>query len=304
MGPITGNTYIYNTTAPTEAAPYKNEQEAPDIQGQPEYIPQPGVPEFETTDRVTVAPGIVYQEGAFHGTPYHLVKIETKTAGVALKPYLTGKPSGEAVLGMDQKSNSVATINGTFFDTTHPGKTIYGEVKTDSAEYHPTMIKKRTYWAVKPDGCFEMGETSPAGRDPEGRTLYQIPKEKWDSFKYILGGGGRLIDDGKKTSEGAGVNDEQFMSDILARRNRSALGYNENSFWMVSCDPPGWTPKETADFFLTLGANEAMFLDGGGSTEMIVRDKIVTKLSADAERLMPTSVIAVPRKGEAAENQA
>jgi exopolysaccharide biosynthesis protein len=294
MVPITGSVNNYRSSI-SESAP-QNSAPVAQTDSEPVETQDQNPPDIQ--DRVSVAPGIEYQQGAFRGTPYHMVKINRNQADVTLKPYLTNKPAGESVLGMDKKTWSVATVNGTFFDTAHPGTKVFGEVKTDGGEYKPTMIKKRTYWGVKPDGHLEMGETTPAGRDPEGRTLYQIPLEKWNSFKYILGGGGRLVDDGKKASVGAGINDQQFMSDILAKRNRSALGFSADggTFWMVSCDPPGWTPKDTADFFINLGAHEAMFLDGGGSTEMIVKDKIVTDLSADAERLMPTSVVAVPGK--------
>jgi len=266
------------------------------------------MPQAQPEDSITLAsspaPGVTYQEGTFQRASYHMVKVDCAKAHVTLKPYKAGA-AGDVVSRMDKAAGALATINGTFFDTAHPGKTIYGEVKADEGEYRPSMIKKRTYWAVKPDGAFEMGETVPSAKYVDGSISYGIPTEKWKSLRYVIGGGGRLIRDGRKASAGAGENDEQFQSDVLARRNRSALGFTSDggTFWMVSCDEPGWTPQETADFFLGLGADQAMFLDGGGSTEMGVSDRIVTDLSAGSERRMPTAIVAVPAKSAGASDR-
>lgn len=239
-----------------------------------------------------IAPGVIFTEGAFRGTPYHLVRVDRDKASVSPQPYLTSRDEGETVSRIDRFTGSVASVNGTFFDTARPGRVIYGDVKTASASRPCTLGKMRTYWAVTPDGTHEMHETERFGTDREGNPLYRIPPAQFSSYRYIIGGGGRLVSDGRKASVGAGVNDEQFQPDVLARRNRSAIGYAADgaTFWMVSCDEPGWTPQETADFFVSLGARDAMMLDGGGSTEMVVGDRVVTPLSAGAERPMPTAI--------------
>lgn len=242
---------------------------------------------------VALAPGVSYSEGRFEGSRYHLVRVDREQADVDPRPFLTNRAEGDTVSRIDRLTDSVATVNGTFFDTARPGRGVYGDVKTDTEARPSGLSKMRTYWAVTPEGTYEMGETARAGTDSQGAPIYRIPTERFASYRYVLGGGGRLVRDGRKASVGAGVNDEQFLPDVLARRNRSAIGFADSggAFWMVSCDMPGWTPQETADFFLTLGADEAMFLDGGGSTEMVVSDRIVTPLSAGAERPMPTAVV-------------
>jgi len=277
---------------PGEAEAPAGNSSAPSGTGLPRdsYLPDstgPGIP---------LAPGLTYREGVFRGAPFHLVQVMRREAPVNVRPCLAAGDKGQVVSAMHGRTGSIATMNGTFFNTAGPGKTMYGEIKTDEGEYRPSMVKMRTYWAVTPGGTFEMGETTPGDPMADGRVSYAIPMEKWNSFRYVLGGGGRLILDGCKASEGAGINDEHFLPDVLARRNRSALGYASQgaSFWMVSCDPPGWTPQETADFFLGLGADQAMFLDGGGSTEMMVKDRIVTTLSAGSERAMPTALVIIP----------
>ncbi|MBM3465208.1 MAG: phosphodiester glycosidase family protein [Armatimonadetes bacterium] len=235
-----------------------------------------------------LAPGVTYREDTYLGTPYHLVTVDRSMADAAPRPYRTDRDGGETVSAIDRRTDAVATLNGTFFDTARPGRVIFGEVKNDETAYRPAMTKKRTYWAVRPDATMEMEETE---RTPDA--LWAIPSAKWNSFRYVLGGGGRLIQDGRKTSVGAGDNDQRFQPDVLARRNRSAIGFSEDGrhFWMVACDPPGWTPQQTADFFLTLGADEAMFLDGGGSTEMVADDRIVNDLTGGGERRMPTAIV-------------
>lgn len=116
-----------------------------------------------------------------------------------------------------------------------------------------------------------------------------IPDWTSQRVKYILGGGPRLVKNGKKfvTSEA-----ERFKADIArGRAPRSALGLTEAGHLLlvaVSGRQPdysvGFTLHELAEYLLSLGAIEAMNLDGGGSTAFWARDRIVNQPSDGQER--------------------
>jgi signal transduction histidine kinase/ActR/RegA family two-component response regulator len=59
---------------------------------------------------------------------------------------------------------------------------------------------------------------------------------------------------------------------------RTAIGWNARTIWLVVIDgrQPAWsvgtTTAETADVLAALGADEALNLDGGGSSALVVRD--------------------------------
>jgi hypothetical protein len=59
---------------------------------------------------------------------------------------------------------------------------------------------------------------------------------------------------------------------------RTAIGWNARTMWLVVIDgrQPTWsvgtTTAETADVLAALGADEALNLDGGGSSALVVRD--------------------------------
>ncbi|MDL2363227.1 MAG: phosphodiester glycosidase family protein [Patescibacteria group bacterium] len=75
--------------------------------------------------------------------------------------------------------------------------------------------------------------------------------------------------------EGFRLNTGQFDSDITAGRYpRTALGYDENYIWSVAVDGRstenvGLTIRETAEVMLSLGAQQAINLDGGASSVQI-----------------------------------
>ena len=116
-----------------------------------------------------------------------------------------------------------------------------------------------------------------------------IPDWTSQRVKYILGGGPRLVKNGKKfiTSEA-----EKFKADIArGRAPRSALGLTKEGHLLlvaVSGRQPdysvGFTLNELADYLLSLGAVEAMNLDGGGSTAFWAGGRIVNQPSDGQER--------------------
>lgn len=99
----------------------------------------------------------------------------------------------------------------------------------------------------------------------------------------MMGGGPRLLSEGQRVSEDY-VGYEGFGQNHSGERHpRSAIGYNKDStkVWLVAIDgrqptfSRGTTMRETAIRMRNLGAWEAVNLDGGGSTTLVVREQYI-----------------------------
>lgn len=101
----------------------------------------------------------------------------------------------------------------------------------------------------------------------------------------VTGGGPRLLTDGRHSAEDF-VDYEGFAESHSGRRhNRSAAGFSRDStrIWLVAVDgrqpefSRGATMAELAQIMRDLGAWNAVNLDGGGSTTLVVRERMVNR---------------------------
>lgn len=106
----------------------------------------------------------------------------------------------------------------------------------------------------------------------------------------IVGAGPMLIEKGKINVRSA---EERIAKDIAQGRSpRTAIGITaDGSVLLVVVDGRsfsscGMTLNELASFLSNLGAVEALNFDGGGSSEMVIKGKIVNKPSDGKERLI------------------
>ena len=100
----------------------------------------------------------------------------------------------------------------------------------------------------------------------------------WGRFAQILGAGPRLVQSGQvRTTEV----EEEFRPDVVARGPRTCVGWDAKRNWMLlvadgrSATSVGLSLPETAQLFQSLGAVEAMNLDGGSSTQLVVNGLLV-----------------------------
>ncbi len=83
--------------------------------------------------------------------------------------------------------------------------------------------------------------------------------------------------------EGFSAGQSQFDSDItVGRYPRAAIGVGDGRILAVACDgrssdDAGVTLAELAQVMLELGARSAMNLDGGGSTSLVCRGRLVNR---------------------------
>ncbi len=117
----------------------------------------------------------------------------------------------------------------------------------------------------------------------------------WEGVRYAVGGGPTIVENGKVHVT---AKQEGFGSHIASgRAPRTAIGYTPSGVTlMVTVDgrvpkhSVGCTLVELARMMIELGCVQAINLDGGGSTVMVIGDKPVNRLSAGQERLVSNAI--------------
>jgi exopolysaccharide biosynthesis protein len=141
----------------------------------------------------------------------------------------------------------------------------------------------------------------------ESTTIDEEPD--WRVAHTIQGGGPQLIKNGKV----AITDKEERMSPTFAaaRHPRTAIAkLNSGKLLLVTIDgrqpgvSTGMTLYMLADLLLELGATAAMNLDGGGSTTMVVQQKIVNKPSDQTgERPVSDAILVFSNREKAGSSQ-
>ncbi|NLZ52681.1 MAG: copper amine oxidase, partial [Thermoanaerobacteraceae bacterium] len=115
------------------------------------------------------------------------------------------------------------------------------------------------------------------------------------NLKMLLGGGAVLVDNGNIP--------KVFSHNILGTHPRTAIGFTADKKTMImavvdgrQAKSRGMSQQEMAQLMLSLGAYNALNLDGGGSSTMVVRPfgetqaKVINNPSEGVQRLIPNAV--------------
>lgn len=139
--------------------------------------------------------------------------------------------------------------------------------------------------------CLKVGDTV---------TVRQTLGSKWDKTQHALGAGPMLV---KNHSVFLTTKLEQFGSDVAGgRAPRTAIGLKDDGHILLVVvdgrqdNSIGMTLLELALFMQELGASDAMNLDGGGSSEMVIRGKVVNKPSDGRERRVGNALVIISSK--------
>lgn len=118
------------------------------------------------------------------------------------------------------------------------------------------------------------------------RAKLSIKAPGWEGVTTALGGGPRLVSDGQ-----VNVTRENFRADVFARGPRTAIGVDRDGRYIIlvvdgrqNYYSTGLTLSELAYTMQSLGAVDAINLDGGGSTAMVVKSRVVNRPSDGSER--------------------
>lgn len=124
----------------------------------------------------------------------------------------------------------------------------------------------------------------------------KVAQEDWQNVKYAVGGGPYLVKDGKIF-----IDNEKFSNHFLyMKAPRTAIGYTKNgSFIMLTVDgrqegTSGATLPEVAKLMQELGAYNAMNFDGGSSTQMVYKGKVVNRPTTPGGNRVTNALVIVP----------
>jgi hypothetical protein len=126
-------------------------------------------------------------------------------------------------------------------------------------------------------------------------------RDAWKQASFVVGGGPQLIKAGKVNIT---FDDEKIAPRFVSDRHpRTAIGrLKDNRVLIATVDgrqpgvSVGMALPELAELVLELGALEAINLDGGGSTTMVVNGKLVNVPSDQTgERAVSDAILLLPR---------
>ena len=106
------------------------------------------------------------------------------------------------------------------------------------------------------------------------------------NVKAILGGVGMIVSNGKPVSDSLNVGEKTNINFLTARHPRTFVGFDRDTTRLFLCVVDGRQQmsigmnfREMAEFLLSIGVWNAINFDGGGSTTMVIRGKIVNSPS-------------------------
>lgn len=160
---------------------------------------------------------------------------------------------------------------------------IEGQLKVNEPITAP-FGSERSCIYLEPGGSIEIAPRGAIVVAPAGGLVQAGPR---------LIAAGRIVDDDREGfSAGAG----QFDSDITAERHpRCAFGFNDDELFAVCCDgrrtgvDAGLDLAELARLFVSLGATDAINLDGGGSATLVHRGHLLNRPYSSVDQPGPES---------------
>ena len=221
---------------------------------------------------------------------YDIARTETRVAVVGkqrLAPWCASRGIGDAIVGG-------------FF--TRPDGNPLGEIRTSGmARRHVSFDAP---WAAQ-RACVSIDGGLP--RIVARNELPAAPRGDLLQAGPLLVRDGRAVYDRRTDPEGFSAGAHQFDSDITAERHpRAALAVAGDRLLAVVCDgraadDAGLTLEELAAVLVALGAEQALNLDGGGSTSLVCEGELVNNPRADFElpepggRPIATALVFLPR---------
>jgi len=139
------------------------------------------------------------------------------------------------------------------------------------------------------------------------RALDRAEQITWDGIEVsvptegrrfrVVGGLPHLLSAGERVGD---LEVEARPSFAAARHPRTAIGFDEDRAWIVAVDgrregySAGMTLPELTELFEALGVTDALNLDGGGSTAMVIGDGVVNRPSdLTGERAVANALLLV-----------
>ncbi|HKK93958.1 MAG TPA: phosphodiester glycosidase family protein, partial [Longimicrobiales bacterium] len=240
----------------------------------------------DTVRTETVGPGVHYHrvrsvESVERPLAIHLLEVERSVCEVGLAvgvPADVGAGEGGFArvsdIAAEYPGDVVAAVNGDFFSAAgYPVGAEVGPVGVRSSSASAALVVRdyREPW---------IGRT---GVDVDSERL-SGPEWSLDGPRpvQVVGGLPELLDVGLRVGD---LEVSARPGFAAARHPRTGIGFDDERIWIVAVDgrrdgySAGMTLPELTRVFEALGVEEALNLDGGGSTVMIVGGQVVSRPS-------------------------
>lgn len=248
-----------------------------------------------------LASGAWFQHASDKSVPWEIdiVEIDLNNPAIEIVSIDAITPSlREKLPDLARRGRAIAAINAGFFNM-ETGESV-GHFELDD------VIHSYTRADLPPRTTMGFTDDSPQSAvmavvDPKGTPASHA--DEWKKVVHAIAGGPGLIDDGEVTIE---TNHEGFgkVSFVEKRHPRTAMGFNSKTnrmFWVtVDGRQPEWSVGmnliELAHLMADLGCDNAMNLDGGGSTTCVVNGDIVNRVSGKNRAVRAVSNAWIVRK--------
>lgn len=259
------------------------------------------------------------------GEPLGLLMIDGElVAGPMFNRTALAWGGGEAEIGRTQLATRLVLPSGESYDfdgVNQPrglNRMVLYTARYGNSTFTDGAAKNAKEYTLLPDGTVlgESGGNAPIGPggmvvSAQGQAAEWLAKrvrvgdklavksalsDLWPGVRHVLGGGPTLLDDGEVRVTAA---EEQFRPDISqGRAPRTAVGLaTDGQMLLVTVD--GRQPRSSIGVTLDglarvmrdLGANDALNLDGGGSTAMTVHASTVNRPSDGSERAVNNALL-------------
>lgn len=227
---------------------------------------------------------VVFERATVCGARVNLVTIDLNSKDIELRPILASPGTARSFSGLIEQGNRpYVAITGTFFDTATD--IVVGNVVENGRLMTEGSVG--SVMAIGDDGQAHV-------RSLEGKMGRHID---WTGTKFAVSAGPTLLRNGVAEIS---PKDEGFHDrGLYGARMRAAMGVTpENKLILLTSREPV-TLNELASIFKSLGAVDAVNLDGGSSTALYHAGRVVSRPGRQL-----TNLIAVYAKGQAPDQSA
>ncbi len=258
----------------------------------PPDVPPGAVDVLPESVKEFLDPSLVQSLSLAHGVDYrrvrspvgpwvvHLLQVDLTRCDVGLRVVPGSKGEGrqtvtELIRGSEPEI--LAAVNGDFF--TEEGRPTGPEASSGDLRSGGS----RPVLAWRPGERPWIGSVSWSG-DTVSVGTWSLVSGQSDGLTEVIGGFPLLLKDGEQVGDLELADRPAFSGE---RHPRTAVGFDpdEDRLWLVVVDgrreglSDGMTLDELAEFFRILGARDALNLDGGGSSAMVLRNRVVSRPS-------------------------
>ncbi len=278
------------------------------------------------SEQYDVPEGVEIYRGTRNSPPLRAwyIEVDMKVASIGLVPYLA-EGGTETITNFSKRSNAIAVINGGYFGgnasystLVQPGQVLARNVGTLSRNNTSYPVIRSAFSIDKDrsmsvdwiyhfsslvDGIYRFQQPLAYTKGSSDTPLAAPKKEDGEAFEMYMGvGGGPILVKGDSVH--VSYNEEIFWGSGVGMDNRdprTAVGYTADGKAILLVadgrqgNSYGLSLPEMAQVMIDLGCTEAINLDGGGSSQMVVNDALINRPEGTTyQRPVATFLAVVP----------